>query len=244
MKNKTFYCSLIAIMLCGNFVGSSTLNAAKSKSDNLTYKIEETKESSFETKASSLFSNLDLKGFDAPSQNVFTKALKGYYKLAESGKIQNEKLTIVDFSLSSSIPRLWVIDLKENAVVLQSYVAHGKKTGDEFATTFSNRENSHMSSLGFYTTGETYSGRNGFSLRLDGLESGINDNARKRAIVIHGADYASRKLIDAQGRLGRSYGCPAVPQEVNKELIELIKDKSCLFIYYPSNDYTNRSKLV
>lgn len=244
MRKKTFCCSLFAIMLCVSVVSSSTVNAAKNSRDNLTYKIEESRESSFEAKASSLFSTLDLKSFEAPSQDVFTKALKGYYKLAESGKIKNEKLTIVDFSLSSSVPRLWVIDLKEKAVLLQSYVAHGKKTGDEYATVFSNRENSHMSSLGFYSTGETYSGRNGFSLRLDGLESGINDNARKRAIVIHGADYASQKLVDAQGRLGRSYGCPAVPQEVNKELIELIKDKSCLFIYYPSNDYTNRSKLV
>jgi hypothetical protein len=126
-------------------------------------------------------------------------------------------------------------------VILQSLVSHGRNTGDEFATTFSDKVDSHMSSLGFYKTGETYQGINGFSMRLDGLEAGINSNARKRAIVVHGADYASLKLVKAQGRLGRSYGCPAVPVEVNKKLIELIKDESCLFIYHPSKDYISKS---
>lgn len=199
---------------------------------------------SFESKAYSIYNSLELNEFSAPSAKVFTNALKGYFKLKEKGGITNEKLTIVDFSVSSSVKRLWVIDMEKFEIVLQSYVAHGKKTGDEYAVSFSNRINSHMSSLGFYKTGETYNGRNGFSLRLDGLERGINDNARARAIVIHGADYASEELVKTQGRLGRSYGCPAVPVEVNQTLIELIKDNSCLYIYYPSSDYMKRSLFV
>ncbi|MEC4112517.1 murein L,D-transpeptidase catalytic domain family protein [Myroides pelagicus] len=199
---------------------------------------------SFEEVVTSTYNSLELNSYEAPSLKVFTSALRGYYKMVEEGNIQNAKLTIVDFSLSSSKQRLWVIDMNNNEVVLQSYVAHGRKTGDEFATTFSNRVNSHMSSLGFYITGETYMGRNGFSMRLDGVEKGINDNARRRAIVVHGADYASEELVERQGKLGRSYGCPAVPMEVNRTLIELIKDHSCLFIYFPSNDYISRSSIV
>ncbi|MBB1148652.1 MULTISPECIES: murein L,D-transpeptidase catalytic domain family protein [unclassified Myroides] len=207
-------------------------------------KVELTAEERFALKANALFQTLDLNEFNAPSEKVFTMALKGYYKMEEEGILKNNKLTIVDFSVSSTQKRLWVIDMEENAVVLESVVAHGKRTGDEFATAFSNRINSHMSSLGFYKTGETYQGINGFSLRLDGLEKGINDNARTRAIVVHGADYASPSLALKQGRLGRSYGCPAVPNEVNKELIELIKDESCLFIYSSQQDYLKRSKFL
>lgn len=195
----------------------------------------------FEEKALSIYNDLDLGTFNAPPETVFSKALKGYYKMKEEGIIKNEKLTIVDFSVSSSQKRLWVIDMEKKEILLQSLVAHGKKTGEEYATTFSNKIDSHMSSLGFYVTGETYKGRNGFSMRLDGLEKGINDNARTRAIVVHGAGYASPKLIQSQGRIGRSYGCPAVPEAVNQKLIELIKDESCLFIYYPSQTYENRS---
>lgn len=201
-------------------------------------------EESFALKANMLFQTLDLQSFNAPSEKVFTMALKGYFKMQEEGLIKNNKLTIVDFSVSSAQKRLWVIDMDKNSVLLESVVAHGKRTGDEFATTFSNRINSHMSSLGFYKTGEAYQGGNGFSMRLDGLEKGINDNARARAIVIHGADYASPALALKQGRLGRSYGCPAVPNEVNKELIELIKDESCLFIYSAQQEYLKKSRYL
>lgn len=199
---------------------------------------------SFEKKAFSIYSQLNLNKFNAPPKDIFIKALKGYYKMQEEGIIKNEKLTIVDFSVSSAKERLWVIDMSKNEIILQSLVAHGKKTGEEFATNFSNRIDSHQSSLGFYVTGETYNGRNGFSMRLDGLERGINDNARTRAIVVHGADYASPRLIQSQGKLGRSYGCPAVPESVNAKLIDLIKDESCLFIYYPSKDYMSRSSFL
>ncbi|MTG96933.1 MULTISPECIES: murein L,D-transpeptidase catalytic domain family protein [Myroides] len=228
-----------------NWTNVETINLVNEVDVANTRELEEIKsEDSFESLATSTYNSLTLNSYEAPSLKVFSTALRGYYKMVENGEILNTKLTIVDFSLSSSQQRLWVIDMDSNEVVLQSYVAHGKKTGDEYATAFSNRINSHMSSLGFYKTGETYTGRNGFSLRLDGVERGINDNARARAIVVHGADYASEDLVRAQGKLGRSYGCPAVPVEVNDTLIELIKGKSCLFIYHPNKDYQVKSRIV
>lgn len=141
---------------------------------------------------------------------------------------------MVDFSLSSKENRLWVIDLNKNTILFQSLVAHGRNSGNEFADEFSNKPESHQSSLGLYLTGETYIGKHGYSLRLDGQEKGINSNARDRAIVIHGADYVSENFIKQHGRLGRSFGCPSLPNEVSKEIIDAIKDKSCLFVYYPS----------
>jgi hypothetical protein len=242
MNYKLLSLGALSLALLTTHVEGSSLRKEKVEHDAVLYdNAEDGKEESFESRALSLYESLALNNFEAPSENVFAKALKGYLKLKNEGEIKNEKLTIVDFSLSSTMPRWWVIDMVKQEVILQSLVSHGRNTGDEFATTFSDKVDSHMSSLGFYKTGETYQGINGFSMRLDGLEAGINSNARKRAIVVHGADYASLKLVKAQGRLGRSYGCPAVPVEVNKKLIELIKDESCLFIYHPSKDYISKS---
>jgi hypothetical protein len=242
MNYKLLSLGALSLALLTTHVEGSSLRKEKVEHDAVLYdNAEDGKEESFESRALSLYESLALNNFEAPSENVFAKALKGYLKLKNEGEIKNEKLTIVDFSLSSTMPRLWVIGMVKQEVILQSLVSHGRNTGDEFATTFSDKVDSHMSSLGFYKTGETYQGINGFSMRLDGLEAGINSNARKRAIVVHGADYASLKLVKAQGRLGRSYGCPAVPVEVNKKLIELIKDESCLFIYHPSKDYISKS---
>lgn len=199
---------------------------------------------SLELKVKNLYNSLDVKSFSMPKLESFSKALEGYYQLKERGIVQKDILTIVDFSLSSTQKRLWVIDMATNTVLLQSVVSHGRNSGEEFATSFSNESNSYKSSLGFYTTGETYNGKHGLSLKLDGLEYGINSNARNRAVVMHGADYAAESIIKQQGRLGRSQGCPAVPYEIHKEIINLIKDKSCLFIYHPSRTYEKQSKLV
>ncbi len=188
------------------------------------------------TKFETFYKNLNANNFMHPSQESFTKALQGYYQLEEKGVFQKELLTIIDFSLSSTEKRLWVIDVKNNAIIFQSLVAHGRNSGNEFATNFSNIPESHKSSLGFYATGETYYGKHGYSMRLDGLEKGINNNARKRAIVVHGASYVSETFINQNGRLGRSFGCPSLPQGDTKELIDIIKDKSCLYIYYPSKN--------
>lgn len=196
------------------------------------------------SKSEIVYENLNTNHFDLPTKESFTYALDGYYRLEETGKIKKNLLTVVDFSLSANEKRLWVIDLKKNAVIHQTYVAHGRNTGNEFARSFSNTPESFQSSLGFYATAETYFGKHGYSLRLDGLEKGINDKARERAIVIHGADYVSENFITRHGRLGRSLGCPSLPKEESKRVIDLIKEKSCLFIYFPSDDYLSKSRLI
>lgn len=180
------------------------------------------------------YNTLNSNNFTLPSMTSFVQALEGYQRLKEKGLVKKDILTLVDFSLSSNTKRLWVIDMASNTVLFNSLVAHGRNTGNEFATKFSNRPESNQSSLGFYATGEVYTGKHGLSLRLDGLEKGVNDNARNRAVVIHGADYVSEQFIRNHSRLGRSQGCPALPVELTSRIINIIKDKSCLYIYHPS----------
>jgi len=189
---------------------------------------------SMAAKVEAIYENLSVNNFMLPQRKSFKKAMEGYFKLKEKGIIQKDILTLVDYSLSSKENRLWVIDLKNNIILFQSLVSHGRNSGNEFAGKFSNKPESYKSSLGFYLTGETYYGKHGYSLRLDGLEKGINDNARARAIVVHGADYVSEEFAKQTGRLGRSLGCLALSQSLTKEVIDTIKDKSCLFVYYPS----------
>jgi hypothetical protein len=179
-----------------------------------------------------------------PQLVSFTKAVTGYLKLKSQGKIENETLTIIDFSLSSKAKRLWVLDMTSYKVLFNTVVAHGRNTGGEFATKFSNKNNSNQSSLGFYVTDNTYYGKNGLSLFLNGQEKGINDNARKRYVVFHGAKYANPDFAKRNGRLGRSLGCPAVPTAFNTAIIKTIKNKSCMFIYHPNKKYQETSKLV
>jgi hypothetical protein len=199
---------------------------------------------SSETNAETVYNNLNSNSFSPPKLESFTEALKGFYLLREKGLISKNILTLIDFSMSSNSKRLWVIDLTTNTILYNSLVAHGRNTGNEFATSFSNSAQSFKSSLGFYATGEIYSGKHGKSLKLDGLEKGINSNARERAVVIHGAEYVSNSFIQNNKRLGRSLGCPAIPLELTDKIIQTIKDKSCLFIYYPSDSYKVASKLV
>jgi hypothetical protein len=197
-----------------------------------------------ETDGEIIYKSLHSEKFALPRLESFKEALEGFNKLKEKGVISKNILTLIDFSMSSNSKRLWVIDLDANTILYNSLVAHGRNTGGEFAKSFSNVAQSFKSSLGFYLTGEIYNGKHGKSLKLDGLEKGINNNARERAVVIHGADYVSNSFIQNNKRLGRSLGCPAVPLEITEELIKTIKDKSCLFIYYPSKSYKLASKLV
>ncbi|WP_367771998.1 murein L,D-transpeptidase catalytic domain family protein [Flavobacterium sp. WC2421] len=197
-----------------------------------------------ETSEELVYNNLNSNHFSLPKLESFAEALKGFYLLKEKGLVSKNILTLIDFSLSSNSKRLWVIDLTTNTILYNSLVAHGRNTGDEFATSFSNSAESYKSSLGFYATGEIYNGKHGKSLKLDGLEKGINSNARERAVVIHGAQYVSNSFIQNNKRLGRSLGCPAIPLELTNEIIQTIKDKSCLFVYYPSKAYKIASKLV
>jgi hypothetical protein len=197
-----------------------------------------------DSKIESVYNSLNSNNFKMPELKTFSEALKGFYLLKEKGVIKKNILTLIDFSLSSNSKRLWVIDLTSNTILFNSLVAHGRNTGEEFASAFSNLNSSFKSSLGFYATGEIYQGKHGASLRLDGLENGVNDNARERGVVMHGADYVSESFIRNHKRLGRSQGCPAVPVELTNEIIQLIKDKSCLYIYHPSRSFSMEERLI
>ena len=156
----------------------------------------------------------------------------------------NSTLSVIDYSRPSTEPRLWVFDLSRKRLLFEELVAHGRNTGENMAAKFSNVEGSYMSSLGAFETQESYVGQNGYSLRLRGLEQGFNDQARERAIVIHGAPYVSQQLIDSQGRLGRSLGCPAVRPAIAKSLIDTIRNGSFVFAYYPDKAWLSRSRLL
>jgi hypothetical protein len=195
------------------------------------------------SKNASIYRELDANSFSLPNFECFNTALTGFQLLKERGQVTKNILTLVDFSLSSNAKRLWVIDLERNMVLFHTLVAHGRNTGEEFANDFSNQAESFKSSIGFYATGEIYNGKHGMSLKLDGLEKGLNDNARGRAVVIHGADYVSESFIRQNKRLGRSQGCPAIPVEMNEKIINVIKNKSCLFLYHPSKSKDILSKL-
>jgi len=175
---------------------------------------------------------------------VFSKALTGFENLKKAGLLNQDShlLTICDFSMSSNTKRLWVIDTNDKKVLFNSLVAHGKNTGEEFATNFSNTESSLQSSLGFYITDATYQGDNGYSLKLLGMDKGFNDAAYRRAIVMHGADYVSDDFASMHKRIGRSWGCPAVPKALTQPIINTIKGRNCLFIYYPDQKYLSSSE--
>ena len=176
------------------------------------------------------------------SFEVFEKAVTGFFNLKLSGKISDDKaiLSIADFDQSSKNKRLWIIDLAKRELILNTWVAHGQHSGGDKPTKFSNINNSFQSSIGFYVTGEVYNGQHGRSLRLDGMDEGFNSNARKRAIVVHGASYVSQGTINALGRLGRSQGCPAVPAELSNEVINTIGGKTVLFINVSDVDYNSK----
>lgn len=180
-----------------------------------------------------------------PSEKAFTLAMKGFNNLKSiPGKVKKDILTVVDFSLPSTERRLWVIDLESNKVLFNDWVAHGKNSGNNLAKSFSNVPNSYASSIGFYLTAETYHGKHGLSLRLDGMDKGFNDNARQRAIVLHGADYVSGNFIEKYGRLGRSFGCPSVSMDIYKDVIDTIHDGSLLFIYSPDKNFQEKSSVL
>ena len=206
--------------------------------------IAENKTTNFEIVSKAFFYSLDKGTYSLPSLESFTKAFEGYEQLKKLGRVKNEILTIIDFSLSSTQERMWVIDMTTQRVLLQSLVSHGMNSGTEYAKSFSNENNSHKSSLGFYLTGETYNGKHGLSMKLDGQEFGVNHNARERAVVVHGAEYVNKNLIKTQGYIGRSQGCPAVPMNMTKKLIDLIKNQSVLYIHHPSRIYMNKSSLT
>lgn len=171
---------------------------------------------------------------------AFEEAYTGYKKVKQ---IKKDIITLIDFTKPSTENRLFVLDMKAKRVLFSTLVAHGKNSGEKYATSFSNKNNSLQSSLGFYLTENTYQGKNGYSLILNGLEKGINDHARERAIVVHGAAYSNPSVIKS-GRLGRSFGCPALPQNISRPVINTIKDGSLLFIYADNETYRQSSPIL
>lgn len=195
-------------------------------------------------KADSIYDTLQLLQAGL-KEEAFELAYKGYYKLLEEGMVnRTEVLTIADFSKSSSENRFYVIDIAEGKILFQTLVAHGRNSGLNYATEFSNKPESKKSSLGFYLTLQTYFGGNGYSLKLKGLEKGINDKAYDRAIVLHGSDYVTARFANSNGYLGRSLGCPAVPAKLTAGIINTIKNGSVMFIYHPSKQYQAQSTIL
>ncbi len=179
------------------------------------------------------------------SWEAFKSAMTGRQVLMQETVFSKpDIITIVDFSKPSTQERLFVIDINEVKILFSSLTSHGRNTGENMATNFSNMPESYQSSLGFYKTAETYIGSKGFSMRLDGLETNINSNARSRGIVVHAADYVSKSFAQQHGRLGRSQGCPALPQEMNKPVIQKISGGSIFFIYAPNEQYHRTSKVI
>lgn len=176
---------------------------------------------------------------------VFEKALQGYFYLKFHGELDRDQfLTIIDYSRSCRERRLWVIDLYGKRVLFHDLVAHGKYSGDEYAVSFSNKIESRKSSLGFYVTGSRYQGKHRLSLKLKGMEEGFNSNAFARGIVFHGAYYVHENFVARGEKIGRSFGCPAVSQEMIGSLIEVIDRGTCVFTYYPDANYLKHSPIL
>lgn len=194
--------------------------------------------------ATSIYDEMDLED-SGLSRQAFQSAWTGYYKLRKKGLLHKSSvLSICDFSQSSSNQRLYVIDVRNRKVLYRTYVAHGINSGEEFANAFSNKMESCKSSLGFYITKKTYTGINGMSLRIEGVDKGFNDNAAKRAIVIHGATYVSQRILRKYGVMGTTFGCPAIPSEMTSQIIPVVKNGSCFYIYYPSKKYLAHSPVL
>lgn len=203
-----------------------------------------TVEDHFETFVTQLYEDcsLDKHGL---GKEAFRSGIVGYFNLLKTNKLKKQDLlSIVDYDLPSTTERMFVIDLKKRGMVKKVLVAHGQRSGWNYATKFSNTHQSHQSSLGFYTTAETYDGKYGHSLKLDGLDPSFNCEARDRAIVMHGADYVSRDFIVREGRLGRSWGCLSLTREDSKEIINTIKNGSCIYVHKKNKDYFTRSKVL
>ena len=194
--------------------------------------------------AVSMFSEMQLED-SGLNEKALEYALMGYHRLLRKGLLhKKDVLTICDFSQSSSLKRMYVIDVQSRKLLYRTYVAHGINSGDEFANSFSNVPESNKSSLGFYVTRKSYYGSNGLSLRIDGVDRGFNNMASERNIVIHGAPYVSERILHKYGLMGTTLGCPAIPDELSHEIIPALEEGTCFFIYYPSTRYLSQSHIL
>lgn len=236
MSRKRNFVVVIFVMLLVNgcIEGERENFIRKSRNETLIVKKEKKAE---DMPVKKLYEALELKG--KLQYKIFQMAMKGFDTVSRP---QKKYIAIIDFTQDSTKKRFFLIDIHNKEIVYNDLVAHGMNTGEKKARYFSNEEDSHMSSLGFYVTGEDYYGSKGYSLRLDGLDKGLNDNARKRAIVIHGASYVSELSIKEKNRIGRSWGCPALRPEINKDVIDKLKGGNLLFIY--ANNYEEKSTVL
>ncbi|HVS97914.1 MAG TPA: murein L,D-transpeptidase catalytic domain family protein [Puia sp.] len=238
LKAGSIYKSTVAA------VASRTMNVTKSSRAAQSSAAKRAEMRMILATAATIYDEMDLQD-SGLSRKAFESAWTGYYKLKKKGLLRKTNiLSICDFSQSSSNQRLYVIDVRNRRVLYRTYVAHGINSGEEFASSFSNRMQSCKSSLGFYVTSSTYTGVNGLSLRMEGLDKGFNDNARKRSIVIHGAGYVSARILHKYGVMGTTFGCPAIPTEMSTQIIPVVKNGSCFFVYFPSKKYLTQSRVL
>ena len=229
-----FWCVLVAFVLPVNVLKAGNPVSTKKSA----------KAAAFAAEVSSLYQEFDLQEIGL-NKKAFEYALKGYYYLLDHHWLNRPNiLSICDMSQSSRNKRLYILDMEQHTVLVNTYVAHGRNSGTEFARSFSNSPSSHKSSLGFYITQGTYYGNNGLSLKIRGMERGFNDRALGRNIVVHGSQYVGPDFLEMNQFCGRSYGCPAVPADESDEIIDLIKEGSCLFIYHPTKKYLIKSKIL
>jgi hypothetical protein len=229
-----FWCVLVAFVLPVSVLRAGNPVSAKKSA----------KAVAFAAEVSNLYQEFDLQEIGL-NKKAFEYALKGYNYLLEHHWLNKPNiLSICDMSQSSRNKRLYILDMDQHTVLVNTYVAHGRNSGTEFARTFSNSPSSHKSSLGFYITQGTYNGNNGLSLKIRGMERGFNDKALGRNIVVHGSQYVGPDFLEMNQFCGRSYGCPAVPADESDEIIDLIKEGSCLFIYHPTKKYLTKSKIL
>lgn len=242
LKNHRF----ITILILAAFVLFISFANASNQSSNVKTVRDSTSTDSSVIKLSALseilYDSLKLQSLGL-SKEALQYALQGYNKLDSAGKVNNPVLTIVDFSQNSRQKRLYILDMYEQKLLWNTFVSHGKNTGMDMAKNFSNRINSEQSSLGFFVTTATYTGKHGLSLRLSGQEEGFNNNAEARGIVVHGAAYVNKSRVNS-GYMGRSQGCPALPENEYAEVINIIKDGSVMFIYHPNEEYLQSSELL
>jgi hypothetical protein len=237
MRKYFWWISCVALILVSSGIGWTPAKATKNTE---TVKTASTAKELFEQYVNTVYQTAGLQetGLDIA---VFQKALTGYYNLKAANKVQNSSvLTVVDFTKSSRVKRMWIIDVLNKHLLLNTLVAHGQGSGNDMATNFSDINESHQSSLGFFLADDVYVGKHGRSLRLDGLDAGFNTSARARGIVIHAADYVSEGTINQIGRLGRSFGCPAVSPQVVTEVINTLKGKTVFFINGNNPNYTSK----
>jgi hypothetical protein len=220
------------------------LAAAKKKTHHHHFVVRTSERKLVALEAAQLYEEMQLRD-SGLNEKALEYALIGYHRLVKHHLLQKtDVLSVCDFSQPSSSKRMYVLDLQNRRVLYRTYVAHGMGSGGEYANSFSNVPDSYKSSLGFYVTRDTYFGSNGLSLRIIGMERGFNDKANARSIVIHGANYVSERVLHKYGVMGTTFGCPAVPEEMANQIIPVLKNGTCFFIFYPSRRYLAASKMI